>query len=960
LTWLSIHLGKESSPDKVETQQSQAEIEMNLEAARLKAEADAKLASLSAIPVFIPPPLEESFPVEEANLPSPAAVAKENLVINAEPASKPVVDSSQLQNNVETPKAVTASISTISVSKQVVEKSRKEILKEKLAAADANASRQDNMLDAYTSKPPVPEQPEVVVEQPAAVEPAPPAVAPEPDEDWETVADKMESGQKTVNLLNESTPAKRSLRPQTGGTPKLNSGPVTRSQPLRLVYQRDMILKLRAVVYSPDSAIPERPAQFSMYAHLYDASYTPPSTSNAGSTNKSTSKSGGISRQSSESGFRASENAPHDMSDRMDGGAWKREGPPQGGGNSGGGGGGGRGSRNRQAVVPPPPKKIVADPLEALTLQVRSILNKITPQTFEKLAGQIKAIKISSRELCDRLVSLIFEKAIYEQNFSNLYAELCSDLEKQLAMMPFVHVIYYRDSNQYAWVLDIDIENTILAGPYHSTKDCINASMNDVLPPTHNIPYRLAVQEIVVFNNILIKIYKNLSNSSEEQYYCGFMPMTDINSSSLSSKRFSSYEEAIKSARKRFSIKGRLLKFCEEEFFQSSEKSEKYEAVEIAWAEFERKKASMNPDEALMERQMIEELQDKLKRRVLGTIRFIGELFKKGLANTQVVMACMTKLLCDSTHDNSMPKDFKPYPPDIDLEVLCKLIRTVGNELTNQTQAKSDRYQAFDSCLKRMQELSQDRKRSARIRFSLEEVVNLRNNNWIERRQEEGPLTIDEIHRRVDEEARRQGLASNHVYSSSSNTNQAGRAKPVPSNDRGSGGAGSGASGRGGGRGYDPNLRIQSRKDVPPTGMSSTSTSLKQAYPVDEQSSKDEPVIASSTTNEKDLIRSSFEDYLSSPNDSDIIDVLNDRSAVAIAEVIVMMMIRYLSSTNATIHELIRSLLVKPSLRVALYRSRSEIMNELVKCEQLRLLPDTAIDLIQVGLCDPLLLCYDC
>lgn len=57
--------------------------------------------------------------------------------------------------------------------------------------------------------------------------------------------------------------------------------------------------------------------------------------------------------------------------------------------------------------------------------QLRSILNKLTPQKFQALIQQVKELKIDTEDRLKGAIDLIFEKAILEPNFSVAYANMC-------------------------------------------------------------------------------------------------------------------------------------------------------------------------------------------------------------------------------------------------------------------------------------------------------------------------------------------------------------------------------------------------------------------------------------------------------------------------------------------------------------------------------------------------------
>ena len=59
--------------------------------------------------------------------------------------------------------------------------------------------------------------------------------------------------------------------------------------------------------------------------------------------------------------------------------------------------------------------------------------------------------------------------------------------------------------------------------------------------------------------------------------------------------------------------------------------------------------------------------KNKAKRRVLGNIRFIGELFKLKMLTENIMHKCIVELLQTNDEEN--------------LECLCKLLRTIGKDI---------------------------------------------------------------------------------------------------------------------------------------------------------------------------------------------------------------------------------------------------------------------------------------
>lgn len=81
------------------------------------------------------------------------------------------------------------------------------------------------------------------------------------------------------------------------------------------------------------------------------------------------------------------------------------------------------------------------------------------------------------------------------------------------------------------------------------------------------------------------------------------------------------------------------------------------------------------------------------------------------------------------------------------LECLCKLLTTVGKELENK---KEDLNPIFS----KMREIVDKKhgKISSRIKFMLQDVMDLRRSKWVPRRQDLNPKTIDQIQKEAETE----------------------------------------------------------------------------------------------------------------------------------------------------------------------------------------------------------------
>ncbi len=141
-------------------------------------------------------------------------------------------------------------------------------------------------------------------------------------------------------------------------------------------------------------------------------------------------------------------------------------------------------------------------------------------------------------------------------------------------------------------------------------------------------------------------------------------------------------------------------------------------------------KPSEEPKEAELLSEEYYEAQ-KAKRRGLGLVRFIGELFKLSMLTERIMHLCIKKLLANATD-----------PEEEEIESLCKLMTTVGKLLdTEKARGHMDVY------FQRMKEMSKNEESiNSRMRFMLVDVIELRESRWVPRHDNSAPKTIAQIH----------------------------------------------------------------------------------------------------------------------------------------------------------------------------------------------------------------------
>ena len=292
----------------------------------------------------------------------------------------------------------------------------------------------------------------------------------------------------------------------------------------------------------------------------------------------------------------------------------------------------------------------------------KSILNKLTPQNFEKLLEQVLAEGIDEAQTLIGLIGQLFDKALTEPTFAELYAMMCQQL-----------------SNRFL------AENIEFVDP-----DCD--------PDAEGGP------RMINFKRVLL-------NKCQEEFEKG--------------------DSAIKAVE-------------QEEIDDENEKKGEGAAKEEEKEEGEVPAKPKTPEELeLDERRKIQQREDRMRqarRRMLGNIRFIGELFKKEMLTARIMHTCIMKLLNE-----------KKNPDEEDVEALCKLMATIGR-LIDRPDAKSH----MDAYFKRIQGLSVNKSISSRHRFMCQDIMEMRSKGWRERRKQEGPKKIEDVHKDAAREAMNQ------------------------------------------------------------------------------------------------------------------------------------------------------------------------------------------------------------
>ncbi|KAG2498818.1 hypothetical protein HYH03_003011 [Edaphochlamys debaryana] len=313
---------------------------------------------------------------------------------------------------------------------------------------------------------------------------------------------------------------------------------------------------------------------------------------------------------------------------------------------------------------------------ERAVRSVKGILNKLTPEKFERLLNQLLEV-ITTADVLQKTIALVFENAVEQPTYVAMYGELCVSLSKELPHFP--------------------------------------------PPPGSDKP--------LTFRQI-------------------------------------------------------LLNTCQDEFEAASEAREEIASVS-------------EPAER-------EEAERRVKKRVLGNMRLMSELYKNEMVKDWIMVTCIDELL------SSRATKSAKTPPEDNIEAVLEIVKLSGNKLSKSD--KPETIKKLNKVMTTLESLMSDKSNgvSTRVRLAIKDVIELKRANWIPRREAYTAKKLDEVRAQAEAEL---GMISSTIAASLPSLPSG---LPRYGEPMGGAGLGGGAGGRddGGLFGLIPPLRSDAAGDV--------------------------------------------------------------------------------------------------------------------------------------------------
>lgn len=195
-----------------------------------------------------------------------------------------------------------------------------------------------------------------------------------------------------------------------------------------------------------------------------------------------------------------------------------------------------------------------------------------------------------------------------------------------------------------------------------------------------------------------------------------------------------------------------LVKKCQEEF----ETSDLYTGLRVDERKIEIESELDLTKKKLLSEELYEDMRIRRKK-YLGTIKLIGEMYKLGLLLPKIIGLCMNHLILEASNEN--------------IECLCSLITTVGANMANEPDVSIKN--SLTNTIEVLRGFANSKKAEeigleSRIKFKILDTIDLSRRQWRPRMVENNPKKIEEIREEAMKEEQMRKHQEHHNHSNQS------------------------------------------------------------------------------------------------------------------------------------------------------------------------------------------------
>ena len=192
-----------------------------------------------------------------------------------------------------------------------------------------------------------------------------------------------------------------------------------------------------------------------------------------------------------------------------------------------------------------------------------------------------------SFDVLDLIIKKVYEKAIDEPAFGDMYASLCLQMSDAIKDLSFVKIVNYKKDTPsnafdqqeapFYWSSNVNTTDARVVGPFTSSEECVDAALDDApSEPIDRGEMELELDKLVVEDEVFVKVMKRTGVESE--FYTVFFAVADAAESGQSlSPAFDDIDACTSDANKKNSFKTSLLNKCQDEVRNCEERSDEFE-----------------------------------------------------------------------------------------------------------------------------------------------------------------------------------------------------------------------------------------------------------------------------------------------------------------------------------------------------------------------------------------------